>query len=326
MTRNEKDSLYAISPRGIFPAVVALALLAAACTEFLEESIADGKVELLSPGVDAETNRYTVDFLWEPLEHAFEYRLQVASPGFGSGAIIVADTVLERPRFSTSLEPGVYQWRVQARNGSSRTDHSLRAFTIHEASLANQAVLLSAPADDHVTARPRVELAWQRLFGATAYRIQVDTEGFADGRDASFEQVVAEETAVYQLEEEATYRWRVRAEKGEEHARWSAVRGFTYDRTPPPVPTPASPANNAQVNRPVTLQWNASAGATGYRLYVYKADSTLFSDQYPRQVEGTSQSVDTGTRGERILWRVRAVDRAGNESDYSAWRSFSLRN
>lgn len=114
-------------------ALAVVALGAGACTEFMEPSITNGNVELLSPGVRAETTTYNVQFFWEPLEHARHYRLQVASPTFSRAVLFYADTTLDKTNFSITLAPGKYHWRVKALNGSSETRYTTRSFIIHEA-------------------------------------------------------------------------------------------------------------------------------------------------------------------------------------------------
>lgn len=298
----------------------------AACSDFFEESIADGELELLSPGREAETNVYLINFMWEPLDHALQYRLQLASPSFDSVALFHADTTLDKTLFSISLQPGEYQWRVKALNGSSSTVYTTRSFIIHEAALSTQTVLQVAPPNNFITDQDEVEVSWQGIFSAKNYRLQVDTAGFADEADLLFERVVDGEAFTFEIPDEQRYQWRVRAENDTAQSRWSTVRNFLYDETPPSAPALTAPANGTQVNRPVTLRWSGSEDVAAYQLYVYKSDSTLFNDQFPLRLENPSHVFDAGARGERILWRVRAMDRAGNESGYSTWRSFIIRN
>ncbi|MFC3197341.1 hypothetical protein ACFOET_06930 [Parapedobacter deserti] len=309
-----------------------LAIIAAAvwcmgaCSEFFEKSITDDSIVLLSPGADAETNTYLVNFLWEPLDHALQYRLQLASPSFDSAALFHADTTLEKTMFSTTLQPGRYEWRVRGLNGSSGTAYTTRAFTIHEAALSMQTVLQVSPQDNFITSQRKLEMEWQGIFSAKSYRLQVDSNAFADEDNLLLDRSVAGTSFAYDVLDEARHQWRVRAENDTAQSRWSMVRSFIHDRTPPLPPALTAPANNVQVNRPVSLQWNASQDAAFYRLYVYRSDSTLLSAHFPLRLETTSYAFDAGTRGERILWRVRATDRAGNESGYSDWRSFVIRN
>lgn len=304
----------------------AMAFTMVSCSDFLEKSIADSTPELLSPGDGAQTNVYALTLMWEPLQYALDYRLQIASPSFDSVAFFHADTTMDKTVFNISLVPGTYQWRVKAQNGSSETAYTTRAFMVHEAALSIQTVLQLAPMDNFLTAEGVVALGWQQLFSANSYRLQVDTNGFSDEKTVLLERVVEGETASVDLTDERRYHWRVRAENDTAQSRWSAVRRIDVDRTPPAVPSPSAPANQAQVNKPVTLRWAGPSDAVSYRLYVYKSDSSLYSNEFPLRVVGTSHVFDAGNRGERILWRVRALDRAGNESAYSAWRSFVVRN
>lgn len=304
----------------------AATLIPGGCSELFENSIADGEVELLSPGMDAQTNVYLVNFLWEPLDDALQYRLQLASPSFDSISLFHADTTLDKSRFSISLQPGVYEWRVKALNGSSATIYTTRAFTIHEAALSTQTVLQVTPTDNFITSQRRVDMGWQDIFSAKTYRLQVDTNDFVEESDLVLERVVDGRSFAIDLTDEGRYQWRVRAENDTAQSRWSTVRSFIYDQTPPSAPVLAAPANNAQVNRPAALRWAGGGDVVSYRLYVYKSDSTLFDAQFPLRLESTSYSFDAGARGERILWRVRAMDRAGNESGYSVWRNFMVRN
>lgn len=307
--------------------VIAIVWSAGACTEFMEEPITNDSVELLSPGAHAETTTYSIQFLWEPLEYASHYRLQVASPTFRNAVLFYADTTVEKTNFDITLAPGKYQWRVKALNGSSETPYTTRSFTIHEAELSKQTVLLAGPPTYTVSADSPINLSWQGLFGAASYRLQVDTSGFAaESKNLVLDQVVEGLDYAFSPPDEANYQWRVRAERDTLHSGWSIVRNFIYDKTQPAAPKLATPADAAQVNRPVSLRWNKVADAANYLLYVYKSDSTLYDAKFPVRQTDTAYTFEVGERREHILWRVRAVDRAGNESTYSEWRSFVIRN
>ncbi|MEC3882002.1 hypothetical protein [Parapedobacter sp. 10938] len=304
----------------------AVLITLAACSEFFEEPIDGSEVVLLSPGEGVGTTTYVMQFLWEPLDNALVYQLQVAAPSFASPIHFYADTLLEKHFFRVSLEPGAYQWRVRALNGSSETAYSTRSFDIHEAALSHQTVLQEAPAENHVTGQEEIKLSWQSIFNATGYRLQVDTNSFIEGEKPLLEEEIEGWEVGLKLPREHRYQWRVRAENDTAYSRWSSVRTFVVDRTPPPAPVLSLPANNAQVSRPVDISWEKATGSSTYMVYVYKADSTLFSGSYPIRQTGTSFTFHEGSKGETILWRVRAVDPAGNVSNYSRWRGFYLRN
>ena len=308
-------------------AIIATIWGATGCSEFIETPINDDRVELLSPGAHAEAATYTIQFLWEPLDYALNYRLQVASPNFTNTGLFYADTLVEKPTFATTLAPGKYQWRVKAVNGISETAYTTRSFTIHEADLTKQTVLLEGPATYTVVADSPITLRWQELFSALSYRLQIDTLGFA-GASKHFvvDQPVEGLQFTFNPPAEDDYQWRVRAERDTIHSNWSIVRNFTFDKTPPIAPTLVAPTNGAQVNRPILLKWGKVADAASYRVYVYKGDSTIYDATFPVTQTDTTYRLDAGTRRDRILWRVQAVDRAGNAGVYSAWGSFIIRN
>ncbi len=103
-------------------------------------------------------------------------------------------------------------------------------------------------------------------------------------------------------------------------ATWGPPSGGGGSPTPPSAPTLSSPTNGA-TNQPIllTLSWNASSGATSYRLQVSTSssygttvvdDSTLTSTS--RQVSGLSNSTT-------YYWRMNAKNSAGTSAYSSTW-------
>ncbi len=103
-----------------------------------------------------------------------------------------------------------------------------------------------------------------------------------------------------------------------------AMAGLIVPPPPPPgVPTLNSPANGAnELPIPVTISWNASSGATSYRVQVSLSSSfsTLLVDQ--SGVTGTSYQLSNLNFGTAYHWRVNASSTNGT-SNWSAIRNFS---
>jgi subtilisin family serine protease len=92
---------------------------------------------------------------------------------------------------------------------------------------------------------------------------------------------------------------------------------------PPSAPTLSSPANGATgVSIPATLTWNASSGATSYRVQV--SISSSFSPlAYDQSGITTTQTSVSGLASNTVYyWRVNATNASGT-SDWSATWSFT---
>ncbi len=119
------------------------------------------------------------------------------------------------------------------------------------------------------------------------------------------------------------YYWHVNATNVGGTSLWSATWSFTTIVAPPAVPSLASPAN-ASGNQPttLTLSWNASGGATSYRLRV--ALDTGFTSVIldDGTLTGTSRQVGPLSNGTTYHWRVNATN-TGGTSLWSATWSFT---
>lgn len=296
------------------------------CSEIFEPSITNRQVQLNAPANNYQSTSYTISFWWNEVENATKYRLQVVTPRFDSVAALVVDTLITSNKFSINLSPGSYQWKVRAENGSTRTTYSTaQSFNIVFSSIKQQKVQLGAPANNLLTNQSTLTFNWSSLYGATQYRLEIDSNNFVDESKVLYNQVLPGQQASFTLNKDHTYQWRVRAENDTAQAQWSVINNFTYDHTPPAQVQLLSPANNAGVSLPVNLQWSAVTTASKYKLYVLKSDSTtLYNNSFPMVISTTSYSLNLGTLGDRLYWKVTAVDAAGNESPVSTLRNFTL--
>jgi len=307
--------------------LILFTLLAFSCSEFIEVPVDDKTVELLSPGERAESANYDITFLWERTENALAYRLQIASPTFTDAQFYYADTTMKNNRFEISLEPGNYEWRVKGLNGSTETAYTTRSFTIYESDFEKQRVVLDYPAPNALSSSQEIKLEWQKVYRADQYRLQVDTNNFRDPEELFLDVRTENQSFLLANLDDQQYQWRIQALSGELESTWSESRSFTIDGTPPEKPDLTSPANNQNERLPVTFKWRKVNDAENYELYVYKADSvTLYNSSYPVKTATVSHVFQGGETTERILWRVKAIDRAGNKSEFSQFYSVTVRN
>ncbi len=112
----------------IFISVILLNIFS--CSDIFEIDISSDEVELLAPSDSLVTTEQLQRFWWTTVTGSMLYELQVVSPSFSEISSVKLDTVLEKNYFQLSLQPGFYQWRVRAINGSSCTGFSINTFEI----------------------------------------------------------------------------------------------------------------------------------------------------------------------------------------------------
>lgn len=302
-------------------------LLFPACDAIIEPSISKKNVTPEAPVNQYQSTSYTINFWWDQLDHALSYHLQAATPTFDAPNSLVLDTIVTKNTFSFNFNPGSYQWRVLAQNGSSQTSYTEpRSFTVNASSIKQQAVQLIGPANGFLTNQNPITFQWGSLFGATKYQLEIDTSNFANESVLIYNQTIPGQQISFTLPKDQNYQWRVKAQNDTVQAQWSAIYQVTYDHTPPTKVMLVSPADGSAVNLPVALQWNAVATASKYKLYVYKSDgTTIYNSTFPMVVNATTYNFNLGASGDKIYWVVTGVDPAGNESQASTLNSFSLK-
>ena len=94
------------------------------------QNLSQQVVLLVNPTNGASLNDSTVNFLWQELEEATEYKLQVASPDFTNSSFIEINENLTSDNYAVQLSAGTYKWRVRAENDISVSAYSEGNFTI----------------------------------------------------------------------------------------------------------------------------------------------------------------------------------------------------
>jgi hypothetical protein len=300
--------------------------LLSSCDAIIEPSISKQQIQLEAPADRYTGTSYTANFWWDQLDHALSYRLQVVTPNFSAPGNLVLDTIVKKNKFSFPLRPGSYQWRVLAQNGSSQTAFTApRSFTIAASSIKQQSVQPNAPGNNYITNQNMAVFQWSSLYGATKYRFEIDTNNFAAPATVISTIAIPGQQVSFTFPKDQVYQWRVRAENDTAQAQWSAVNTVTYDHTPPAKVNLIAPVNGQTVTLPVSLQWSSPASAVKYKLYVFKSDSvSLYNQTFPILVNTAGYGFNLGKSGDRVYWKVTALDAAGNESPASDLRRFVL--
>ena len=305
--------------------IIAFGILSS-CDAIIGPSISKKTIQPEAPSDQYQSTSYMVNFWWDAVDNTLSYHLQVVTPNFTNPGSLVLDTIVKKNTFAFNLNPGTYQWRVSAQNGSSQTAYSIaRNFTVVAGSVKQQAVQLTAPANNLITNQGSTLLQWSSLYGATKYQLEIDTNNFVNENAVVYNQIIPGQQFSFTFPKDQVYQWRVKAENDTAQSKWSTINVITYDHTPPVVVTLTSPTDGTTLPLPVSLQWNTVTGASKYKLYVYKSDATtLYNSNFPMLLTTNSYSFNLSNSGDKVYWMVTAVDAAGNESAASTQRSFVL--
>ncbi|HVP14213.1 MAG TPA: S8 family serine peptidase, partial [Terriglobales bacterium] len=185
------------------------------------------------------------------------------------------------------------------------------------------APVLSAPANGAVGIAIAPTLLWCPSAGATSYRVQLSPR--ADFATTVLDQqgLTVTSTGATGLAGSTPYYWRVCATGPGGTGPWSAVWSFTtlvLPTSPPNAPTLYFPRNGAtKVSVNPTVQWNAAASATSYRLQISTSSSFAAPIVDRSGITATSAAVTGLAAGTLYYWRVSAANAAGASPWSTAW-------
>jgi hypothetical protein len=190
---------------------------------------------------------------------------------------------------------------------------------------APTAPLLLTPANAATNQSLTPTLSWNASSGATSYDLQVSTTSNFTASVQNFAGLTSTSKALTGLANNTVYYWRVSATNASGTSLWSATFFFTtLAAVVPPTPSTTlaapvlvSPADRASnVSRTPTFTWNASTGATTYKVQVSTNSSFTALVVNQSGVSATSLAITSALASRRTLyWRVQAV----NGSTTSAW-------
>ena len=103
------------------------------CDDITEvDDISNENVTVLERADSSVLTIIDINFSWNAIEDAEQYRLQIATPDFETATQVVLDTTIVNSNFTQTLELGSYQWRVRAENSEYQTAFTTQSFTVEE--------------------------------------------------------------------------------------------------------------------------------------------------------------------------------------------------
>ena len=271
-----------------------------------DEDISNETVAIVAPidGAVLETN--TINFTWEPVEFAEDYKIQIATPDFNNTVQVVVDEVLAGTTSTQTLEDGDYQWRIKARNSESETGYTIASFSVQSNGddLSNKTVTLIAPIDGAMLTNNELNFTWEAVTNADEYIVQIATPDFTNPIQVVVDETLTTTTATHTLID-GSYQWRVKAKNATSQTPYT-TSSFTIETNiafSDREVVILSPVDNFVSNQSViNIQWETVEDATFYRIQVLDATSSALLDE-----QTTTQTNIPFTFPEgNLIWQVRA--------------------
>lgn len=301
----------------ILSAILLLTIFTTSCRDFLVMNIEDKQVNVLAPANNAIISNGQVQFWWDTLRDATQYRLQIVSPSFDSITNVYADTLVTGTRFTINLQAGNYAWRIAGVNSAYMSKYVTRNFQIDTGqTLTGKFIYIITPANNASLNNKNINFTWNSLNGATFYRIQIDSN-FTN----KYEFTTVNTNYGLSLNEGA-WTWRVRAENASTISQYSTDASFTIDISTPTTPILTNPANNTNTTQNINLQWQSDAGIAYDSVLVF-SDAALTNRVVADRSITKSYILPTLSVGS-YYWQVYSYDNANNRSTGSIIFRFTL--
>jgi len=294
----------------------------AACKDIIKDDLSNTQLQIQTPPDNFRTNNFSVTFIWNQLNDAEYYHLQIAIPRFDSMQQLLLDTLVSTTNYTFTLNPGKYQWRIRAENSGSSTGYITRTiFVDTNSNLNGQTFNVSSPVNNYLTNNSVLTFNWPSFYAANQYEFIL-----LDASNNIIRDINTTNTSIADTLYEGSFTWKARAmNTGNGTAtQFSDLRSFTIDKTAPSASTPLSPANNSIDTNSVTLTWIRAIDAYGDSIIV--ASDSLFTSIF-------ANTFTTGTTNfllpplplnQKTFWRIRSRDIAGNWSPYSNIFTFTV--
>ena len=317
---------------------------------------------VLSNPADGVTTATTPTLQWNRItgmNAPTSYNVQIDNDGTGFPSPTTSSVAQPGSGGTVSFTPstlalGSYAWRVQGVNADgSGAFSATRTFTV-----ALAAPTLTSPADAASSTDQTPTFTWNRITGASSYRIQVDTSsagttncspsvgaaGLGYSAPVAIDQTVSDPgsgttvsfTPITDLAD-GNYVWHVRSITGTILGCYSNENDLTIDDTVAPVaPTLSSPADGIFTNDQTPFfDWSDvtdSSGINRYNIQISTAPTLAGSGAFTTTVVDTnvqSPAVSEFQQATNLLegtyyWHVRARDNGNNFSPFSSIFSFTI--
>jgi len=309
--------------------IVGIILLFFSCDSVFEEDISNDIIQTIIPKQNDTLKKNIVNFRWNMVEGVVDYQLQIVKPDFNNIDEFIIDSLITELEIDLLLNPAKYQWRVRGLNNGYETIYSEPIdFVVDSISdLSNQNILLNFPENNKYLNSIATTFSWHKHFYATSYLYQ-----FVDADSNNIIEQFTTNNDFYTPTEQSTnegeYKWKVKGINDFSETVF-AERIVFIDKTSPNIPSLTSPDDNFETTSlSITFDWDLGVDGGNTHAPISRTLEISTEDSFVTILFETKLVVDTfnytfsntGT----FYWRVKAIDSADNESNYSTVRKIII--
>lgn len=290
------------------------------CKEIIDEELSNKTIKIVSPINNAILTTNDIYFLWDEVEGATKYNIQIVTPSFNNINQFVLDSLIQRNKYNITLKPGLYEWRIKALNSSSETNYQNYKFTIDSTSnLSNFKVNILFPNNNDSSNKTILNLSWEKITVANSYNIEVWSPNFNGSK--IFSTMV--ENNNYNLNlNEGDFEIGIRALNQNSSTLFSKRKVF-IDLTSPSTPVLVAPKDTIK-NSSFYFRWNHADNSNSFidSLYILNSNNTILKKIRLINKNEFKDSLGLGI----FYWKVKSFDPAGNQSEYSILKKLLITN
>lgn len=311
----------------IFICALIFIVLMACKKDFVVEDITKKSLTIISPANNFVTTTNKITFWWEELKGAEKYNIQIVKPAFSGITQIMTDTSIVNTKYTITLQPGNYQWRIRATNAGGNTEFQTFSLKVDTTSnLSSLTVSPNYPVNGHLTGNKRVSFSWNALNMASTYQIVILNSSNGIIKDTT----TALTTYTYSFSSQGNYSWKVRALNDYSISQYFSSLTFTIDLTAPVAPVLISPGNGAIITPTNILTWNRLGAPDAKYDSIYVSSDSSFTNilsytkVYTQSITVNQLNNQPPATGLVYWWKLRSIDSVGNRSVFSNQYKFKL--
>lgn len=301
------------------------------CDDILEDDISDNQVITVSPTEGQTISGEFVNFQWQALDGADQYRVLVSDNEMNN--LTVIDSLVVGQQLGVSIGAGSYNWTIRGENFGYVTGYSIpqNFEVVFSDDLTNQQINLSSPSDLFYTNDPDILLTWEPNNAALTYNFELlkDLNGITTISQESniIESNFTPEETLF--DEDAQYIWRIQGVNENSQTAFFE-RSLFIDRVVPNTPILIQPDNQEDLDGlEVFFEWSLGQDTGTVQSDLSTIVQLSLDTNFTQIIDTIELTTETGltytfSNGGVYYWRVQLRDLAGNLGDYSQIRTFTL--